>query len=42
VHRLIGGTFDDGNGILYLSLSGAGQVDVHDRPPLIVAYRIPQ
>lgn len=41
-HRIIGGTFDDGNGILYLSLSGAGQVGTYDRPPLIVAYRIPQ
>ena len=41
-HRIIGGTFDDGNGILYLSLSGAGQVGVCDRPPLIVAFRIPQ
>jgi hypothetical protein len=42
VHRIIGGTFDDGNGILYLSLSGAGQVGAYDRPPLIVAYRISQ
>jgi hypothetical protein len=41
-HRIIGGTFDGGNGILYLSLSGAGQVGEYDRPPLIVAYRLPQ
>jgi hypothetical protein len=41
-HRIIGGTFDDGNGILYLCLSSAGQVGTYDRPPLIVAYRIPQ
>jgi hypothetical protein len=41
-HHIIGGTFDDGNGILYLSLSGAGQVGAYDRPPLIVAYGIAQ
>jgi len=39
-NRIIGGTFDPGTGMLYLSLRGAGQVGKYDRPPLIVGYQV--
>ena len=40
-HAIIGGTFDEEHGVLYLTLSKAGQVGTYDRPPVIVAFRIP-
>lgn len=39
-HRIIGGAWDPTEGVLYLSLGGAGQVGTYDRPPLIVAHRL--
>lgn len=39
-HVVIGGTFDEQRNMLYLALSGAGQVANYDRPPLIVGYQI--
>ena len=40
-HSIIGGTFDEESGVLYLTLSKAGQVGTYDRPPVIVAFQIP-
>jgi hypothetical protein len=40
-HKVIGGTFDPVGGILYVALSGAGQVGDYDRPPLIITYTLP-
>lgn len=38
--EVIGGTYDDQNNILYLSIRGAGQIGNYDRPPLIISYKI--
>ncbi|MBU3005741.1 hypothetical protein [Paraglaciecola arctica] len=35
-----GGTYDDQNNILYLSIEGAGQTGDYDRPPLIISYKL--
>lgn len=40
-HKIIGGTFDETSGMLYLALQSAGQVGQYDRPPLIVGYKMP-
>jgi hypothetical protein len=37
---ILGGTYDDVNSILYLTLDKAGQVGEYDRPPLILSYQI--
>jgi hypothetical protein len=39
-HGIIGGTFDEAGGVLYLALENAGQVGTYDRPPLIVAFSV--
>ncbi|MGE3633589.1 MAG: hypothetical protein AB7P00_27055 [Sandaracinaceae bacterium] len=39
-HEILGGAFAPDTGILYLSLSHAGQVGTYDRPPLIVAFDV--
>ncbi|MCB9594066.1 MAG: hypothetical protein H6719_15135 [Sandaracinaceae bacterium] len=39
-HAIIGGAYAPDTGLLYLSLSGAGQVGDYDRPPVIVAYDV--
>ncbi len=41
-HSIIGGAFDPGSSTLYLSLANAGQVGTYDRPPLIVAFSVPE
>jgi hypothetical protein len=40
-HSIIGGAFDNEHSMLYLALSGAGQVGTYDRPPAIVAFSVP-
>ena len=37
--RIIGGTVDLDGGILYVA--NAGQIDLHDRPPLILSFKLP-
>ena len=39
-HGILGASYDDATGTLYMSLSGAGQVGTYDRPPLILAYKV--
>ena len=38
--EVIGATFDEETSRLYISLRGAGQIEMYDRPPLILAYKI--
>jgi hypothetical protein len=38
--EVIGGTFDDQNNILYLTISGAAQIGAYDTPPLIIGYKV--
>ena len=38
--QVIGGTYDDENKILYLSISEAGRTGDFDRPPLIISYQL--
>lgn len=40
-HRVIGATFDDNSGTLYVALADAGQLGTYDRVPLIVAFSVP-
>jgi hypothetical protein len=39
-HQVIGGTFDDQNSILYLTISEAAKIGAYDTPPLIIGYQI--
>lgn len=40
-HAIVGGAYAPDRGVLYLSLSAAGQVGDYDRPPVIVAFDVP-
>ncbi|MEP1446559.1 MAG: hypothetical protein ABJK37_10665 [Paraglaciecola sp.] len=40
VRGVIGGAFDELNNILYLAVSGAGQIGLYDTPPLIIGYQV--
>jgi hypothetical protein len=37
---LLGATYDDDNGALYLSIANAAQIGDYDRPPMILAYKV--
>jgi hypothetical protein len=38
--RVIGGTFDDQNNVLYITISGAAKIGAYDTPPLIIGYKV--
>jgi len=38
--QVLGGTYDEEDNILYLSISDAAQVGTYDRPPLIISYKV--
>jgi hypothetical protein len=40
LHTIIGATVGS-NGILYVALANAGQIDIYDRPPLILTFQLP-
>ena len=39
-HSIIGGSWDETEGTLYVALAEAAQVGTYDRPPLIVTFSI--
>ena len=39
-HEIIGGTFDESSGILYVAVANAARVGAYDRPPLMLSYAL--